>query len=157
MRRIELGAQDRTIAGPLVQRAFECLYRGAGPLHAKRGVATGQFPAAGVEQVFAEHDILTRDIGLIRAAAIVTADDTAIGCRPLRPVDPATFKYQLFRRMVSSGQSGNETRDWPRHRVDDDDARAVVESRSAQRLIGIRREKPPAPEPIFEPNVDGGP
>src|SRR6202011_3748593 len=135
----------------------KCLYGGAGPLHAKWGVATGQFPAAGVEQVFAEHDILTRDIGLVRPAAIVTADDTAIGRRPLRPVDPATFKGQLFRRMVTGRQSGNERRDLPRHRVDDDDARAVVEARSTQRLIGIRREKPPALEPMFEPNVDGGP
>src|SRR6478672_2925555 len=56
------------------------------------GVTTRHFPAARVEQVVAERDLLTRNIRLVCAAAIVETDDAAVGRRSLGPVNPAPFE-----------------------------------------------------------------
>src|SRR5205823_124971 len=78
MRRVELGTQDRTIADTGVQRALEGLHGRTRALHAEGGVAAGHFPTARVEHILAQHDVLTRDILLVRAAAIVATDDAAV-------------------------------------------------------------------------------
>src|SRR5262245_47578766 len=81
-------------------------------------VTAGHHPAARIEHVLAQHDVLTGDILLVRAATVVTANDTAVRRRSLRPVDPAVLERELLRGMVAGRQSRNERGDLPRLRVD---------------------------------------
>src|SRR5260370_6535804 len=101
MRRIKLGAQDRTIADTVVQRALEGPHCCTWALRPELGVATGLHSTSRVEDIIAQHDILARDVLLVGAAAIVATHDAAVGRRPLRPVDPPTLERQLFRRVVT--------------------------------------------------------
>src|SRR5437899_9800111 len=101
MRRIKLGAQDRTIADTVVQRALEGSHGRTWALRPELGVATGFHSTSRVEDIIAQHDILAGNVLLVRAVAVVPPDDAAVGRRPLRPVDPPTLKRQLFRRVVA--------------------------------------------------------
>src|SRR5262249_59844468 len=92
----------------------------------ERRVAARLHPAARVEQIVAERDVLTGDIGLVRAAAVVAADHARVGGRALGPVDPAVLEGDLLRRMVAGRQLGDERRHLAVVGIHDDDARAVV-------------------------------
>src|SRR5438132_8320318 len=70
-------------------------------------VATGAV-ITGVEGVLAQHNVLTRDVLLVLATAVVVADDTGIGRRPLGPVDPAVFEGNLLRRRSEERRVGKE-------------------------------------------------
>jgi len=129
------------------KRVEERRYRCAGLGYAKGGVAAGHDPATRVENIVAQLDVLARDIRLVLAAAIVTADDAAVGRRPLRPVDPPVLEGELLGRMVAGRQRGDERRDPSGERIDGDDAGAVVlPVVRVRRLIRVAREEPPTSE-----------
>ena len=121
MGRVKGCAQDRAIANTMVCGAFECLDRCARTLNTEGRVATGLDTAAGVEDVLAQHDVLTRNILLIRSAAVVLADHAAVGRGTLRPVDPVVFERKLFGGMVACRQLRDERRDLASVGVDDHD------------------------------------
>src|SRR5437899_8380965 len=157
MSRVELSAQDRTMADAVMQRAVEGLHGRAWALHAEGRIAARQLPGPRVEHILAQNDVLTRDILLVRAAAIVAADDTAVGRRPLRPVDKPTVEFELFRRVVTRRQSVDERGNLAGRRVHGHDARAVVLPSGMGRLIGVRGEEPPSLKATFERDVDRRP
>src|SRR5438552_11602739 len=101
---VELCPQDRTVANALPGRSCEGLDGATRILFAKWRVAAGLHPAARVEHVVAERDVLAGDVRLIRAAAIVTTDHAGIGRRPLRPIDPPSLELHLLRGMVAGRQ-----------------------------------------------------
>ena len=86
-----------------------------GRCRAEGRVAARHHPATRVEHVIAQHDVLARNVLLARAAAIVAADDAAVGGRALRPVDPVILERQLLRRVIARGQTRNEWRNRPGH------------------------------------------
>ena len=83
MCRVELGTQDRAIANTAVLGAFKGFHGRAWTRRAEGRITTGLNPASGVEHIVAQHDILARDILLVRATAIIATDDAAVGGRPL--------------------------------------------------------------------------
>src|SRR5262249_60699308 len=83
MCRVELGAQDRAIANPAVHGAFKGFHGCAWTRRSEGRITTGFHPTSGVEYIVAQHDILARDILLVRATAIIATDDAAVGGRPL--------------------------------------------------------------------------
>src|SRR5437763_2541997 len=122
MCRVEWSAQDGTIANTQVRRAFKRLNRRAGALRTEGGVAARLHAASRVEHVVAQHDVLTRNVLLILAAAIIATHYAAVGRRSLRPVDPPPFERQLFCWVIASRQSRNEGGYLPGHRIHDDDS-----------------------------------
>src|SRR5437773_7738521 len=102
MRRVKRCAQDGPIANAMMHGAVERLHCRAGTLNAEGRVAAGLDAATGVEDVLAQHDVLTWDVLLIGATSIVTADHATVRRRSLRPVDPIVFERELFRWMVAS-------------------------------------------------------
>jgi len=138
------------------ERVEEGLDGGAGLLHAKGGIAARGHPVTRTEDVLAECDVLTRDIGLVLPAAIVEADHTAVCRRALRPVDPPVApECQLFGRVVAGRQIGDERGHCTGHRVHGDDSRTVVlPIVLMRRLVGIGREKRPPGEAVDEGDVD---
>src|SRR5215467_11516676 len=124
-----------------MQRAFKSMHRGPWSLDPETRIAACQYSAAGIEHVFAQHDILAGNVRLIGASAIVATDNAAVGCRPLGPVNPAIFEGQLFRGVIARWQAGDERLDLPGYRVHGYDARAVVLSRRVSRLVRIGSEK----------------
>ena len=113
-------------------------HRGAWALHAERRVAARLHPATRIEHVVAQHDVLARNVWLVRAAAVIATDDAAVGRRALRPVDPVAVKRQLLRRVIARWQTCNERRDLPGHWIHGHNARAVVVPRRSQRLVRSR-------------------
>src|SRR5438093_637841 len=80
MRHVQPRAQDSTIADSRVVRSLERLHGCSGALHAEGGVPAGLYPTARVKYVVAQHDVLTGDILLVFAAAVVTTHHAAVGC-----------------------------------------------------------------------------
>ena len=150
---VEPRAQDGAVTDPPVERAVERPHRRSLPCGAERGISAGKDPVAGIEYVVAQHDVLTRDVLLVSAAAVVATDHAAVGRRALRPVDPVTLERQLFRRMVAGRQAGDERSDVPRHGVDGHDARAIVLPLGVGGLVGVRREEPTTGKALLERNV----
>src|SRR5439155_26986795 len=126
IRGLKLGTQDRAVADAFVHRAVEGFHRRTWTLDAERGIAARFLSSAGIEHVLAQHDVLTWNVLLVRAVAVVATDDAAIGRRPLRPVDPFVVERELLGRMVTRWQSHNERGDRSKLRVDDHYAGAVV-------------------------------
>ena len=121
--------------------------RCAGASHAEGGIPARHHSATRVEDVLAEHDVLTGNVLLVLSAAVVSADDAAVGRRPLRPVDPPVLEGELLGRMVAGRQRGDERRDPSGERIDGDDAGAVVlPVVRVRRLIRVAREEPPTSE-----------
>src|SRR5215470_3523765 len=79
--------QDGTVTDSVVERAFERLHLLARPCLAEGGVPAGKLPPAGIEYVVAQHDVLTRDVWLVGATAVVASHHATVGGRALRPVD----------------------------------------------------------------------
>ena len=75
---------------------FRSFYRRPFALRAELRVAARHHPATRIEHVLAQHDVLARNVWLTRAAAVVAADDAAVGGRALRPVDPIILERQLL-------------------------------------------------------------
>src|SRR5690349_5056603 len=96
-----------------MQCPLESLYCGPGALHAERRVAARHHPATRIEHVLAQLDILTRNVWLVRAAAVVATDDAAVGGRALRPIDPVILERKLLGRMITCGQARDEWRNRP--------------------------------------------
>src|SRR6266478_5415869 len=97
--------------------AVEGLDRRARACRAERGVTAGEDPAAGIERIVAQHDVLAGDVLLIGAVAIVAADDAAVGRRALRPVDKPALEGELLARMVAGlddQQRRRRPRQWQR-------------------------------------------
>src|SRR5205807_4319270 len=126
------------------------------------GDAMGRVPAGlvaitGVKRVLAQRDVLARDVLLVLATAVVVTDHAGVGRGPLRPVNPAVFEGDLFRRVVAGRQSGNERGYLPGLGIDGHDARAVVlgiSCRRADGLVRVRGEESPALEAFLERDVD---
>ena len=137
-----------------MQCALESFYRGPWAGHAEGRVAACLYPAARVEHVLAQLDILARNVWLVRAAAVVATDDAAVGGRALRPVDPVILERELLRRMVARGQTRDEWRNRPGHWIHGHDTRAVVLSRRVGRLVRVAREQAAALESALEGDVD---
>ena len=55
------------------------MHDGPWALHAEGRVAARHLPAAGVEHVIAQLDVLARNVLLVRAAAVIATDDAAVG------------------------------------------------------------------------------
>src|SRR2546425_4551876 len=87
----------------------------------------------------AQRNVLTRDVMLIGATAVVPTHNPRVGRRSLRPVDPAVFEGDLLRRVVAGRQSGNERGNLPGLGIDGHDARAVVLGISCRRADGLVR------------------
>src|SRR3989441_10184481 len=102
----------------------------------------------------AQRNVLTRDVMLIGAIAVVATHDPGVGRRPLRPVDPAVFEGDLLRRVVAGRQSGNERGNLPGLGIDGHDARAVVVSACPDALVGVRGEQPSSLKAFLERDVD---
>src|SRR6267378_6787204 len=102
----------------------------------------------------AQRNVLTRDVMLIGATAVVATHNPGVGRRPLRPVDPAVFEGDLLRRVVAGRQSGNERGNLPGLGIDSDDAGAIVKAYRAYGLVRVRSEEPPALETFLERDVD---
>src|SRR5438270_469559 len=114
MCRVEWSAQDGTIANTQVRRAFKRLNRRAGALRTEGGVAARLHAASRVEHVVAQHDVLTRNVLLILAAAIIATHYAAVGRREL------TTRLQRF-VVAYTGQTMSRTparipRNCPRRR-----------------------------------------
>src|SRR4029077_6675891 len=133
---------------------FESRHSRAFALRAERRVAARKHPATRIEHVLAQHDVLARDVGLVRAAAVVATDDAAVGRRALRPVDKVAVERQLLRRVIARWQTFNERRDLPAHWIHGHNARAVVVPRRSQRLVRIGCEQAATVESILERDVD---
>ena len=155
MCRIEPRPQNGAIANTSVQGALERPYGRTGALDAECRITARRYSFSRYEYVIAQNDILTRDIRLICAATIVQSNDAAVGCRALRPINPPIFERELFRRMIASGQSGDERVHLSGIRVHSDNPRAVVRSiMSVRRLVRVRRkERTPGKTPL-EPDID---
>src|SRR5262249_7737126 len=139
------------------KRALERLHRRSLPCGAEGRIPARGNPSAGVEYVVAQYDVLTRDVLLISAAAVVTTDHAAVGRRALGPVDVPILDRKLFRRVVAGRQARDEGSDLSGHGVDGDDARTVVLALGVCRLIGVTREEPPTAEALLERDVHGRP
>src|SRR5437588_5184373 len=157
IRGLEPGTQDRPIADTFVGRAVEGFHGRTWARHAEGRVAACSDSPARVEHVLAQHDILTWDVLLVRAAAIVATDDAAVGRRSLRPIDPLFVECELFRWMITRWQSRDERGDLSGLRVDDHNAGAVILPRGMCRLIGVRREQPPSLKATLERDIDRRP
>ena len=70
------------------ERVEERRYRRARLGYTEGRVTTGKDPTARVEDIVAQRNVLTGDIGLVRAVAVVETDNAAVGGRSLRPLDP---------------------------------------------------------------------
>src|SRR3989442_1369303 len=154
--RVQPRSQDGTVADPRPGRAIERPHGRSLALHAEGRIPACLDATPRVEHVVAELDILTRDILLVGATAVVTADHARVGRRPLRPVDMVVLESDLLCRVVSGRQAGDERGDPPGFGIDGHDARAVVVAARAQALVGVGREQPPALEASFERDIDRG-
>src|SRR5215471_2490230 len=134
---VELRAQDGAVTDPVVKRALERPHRRSLPCGVEGGISASKDPSAGIEDVVAQHDVLTWDVVLVGAAAVVATDYAAVGRRALRPVDEITLERELFRRMVAGRQARDEGSDFPRHGINGHDARAVVLALGVSRLVGV--------------------
>src|SRR5207237_2177441 len=126
IRGLEPGTQDRPIADTFVGRAVEGFHGRTWTRHAEGRVAACSDPPARVEHVLAQHDILTWDVLLVRAAAIVATDDAAVGRRSLRPIDPLFVECELFRLMFIRCQFSDELGDVSGLRIYDLNKDAVI-------------------------------
>src|SRR5262249_55244939 len=104
-------------------------------LCAEGRVAACLNPAARIEHVLAQRDILARNVWLVQATTVVATDEPAVGGRALRPVDPITLERQLLRRMITGWQARNKWRNRPGYWIDSHDTRAVVLSCRMCRLV----------------------
>src|SRR5206468_808355 len=77
--RVELCSQDGAVAHTVVQRPRESFDGPSAVVDAKWRVPARLDATAGVEPIVAEDDVLTGNIGLVRAAAVVLTDHTRIG------------------------------------------------------------------------------
>src|SRR5207247_2702984 len=102
----------------------------------------------------AQRNVLTRDVMLIGATAVVATHNPRVGRRSLRPVDPAVFEGDLLRRVVAGREAADEGGDDPRCWIHGHDARAVVVSGCPDALVGVRGEESPALEAFLERDVD---
>src|SRR5438132_7943677 len=101
----------------------------------------------------AQRNVLTRDVMLIGATAVVATHNPRVGRRSLRPVDPAVFEGDLLRRVVAGRQSADERGNLPGLGIDGRDARGVVLGVSCMRADGLvrgRGEAWPALEAFLE-------
>src|SRR5262249_13687533 len=115
------------IADPLPnltrERVEEGRYHAPRILRVEGRVAARELTVTRRENVLAQCDVLAGDIGLVLAAAIVETNNAAIGCRPLRPVDPSVAaKRQVLSWMVTGRQVGDERVNPPGRRVHGNDA-----------------------------------
>src|SRR5947207_957995 len=78
----------------------ECFDHLPAVVNAMRRVSARHMVAR-VEPVLAQHDVLTRDIRLVRATAVVVAGHAGVGRRPLGPVDPPVAEGDLFGRVIA--------------------------------------------------------
>src|SRR6266446_5088846 len=105
----------------------------------------------------AQRNVLTRDVMLIGATAVVATHNPGVGRGALRPVDPTILEGDLLRRVVAGRQSGNERGNLPGLGIYGHDARAVVlgiSCRRADGLVRVRGEESPALEAFLERDVD---
>src|SRR5437016_12736276 len=105
----------------------------------------------------AQRNVLTRNVMLIGATAVVETHNPGVGRRSLRPVDPAVFEGDLLRRVVAGRQSGNERGNLPGLGIDGHDARAVVLSICCRRpdgLVRVRGEESPPLEAFLDRDLD---
>src|SRR5439155_22437903 len=105
----------------------------------------------------AQRNVLTRDVMLIGATAVVAPHSPRVGRRTMRPVNPAVFEGDLLRRVVAGRQSADERGNLPGLGIDGHDARAVVlgiSCRRADGLVRVRGEESPALEAFLERDVD---
>src|SRR5438445_12410633 len=103
----------------------------------------------------AQRNVLTRDVMLIGATAVVATHNPRVGRRPLRPVDPAVFECDLLRRVVAGRQSADERANLPGLGIDGHDARgAVLRPNGPNGLVCVRCEGSPAVEAFREPDGD---
>src|SRR5467141_4331750 len=121
---VDFRSQDGTVANAHPGRTVERLHARA--VRAEVRIPARRHTTTRVEYMTAQRNVLTRDVMLIGATAVVATDHAGVGRRPLRPVNPAVFEGDLLRRMVSRGQTGDEPGDVPGLRVHGHDARAVV-------------------------------
>src|SRR5207249_5610548 len=119
--RVEPRSQDGAVADTEVRRSSEGPDGVSAVVSAKGRVPACLDPTSGVEEIVAEDDVLTRDIRLVHAAAVVATDHTRVGRRPLGPVDPATLESDLLGRVIAGRQAGDERADAP-IRIHDHDA-----------------------------------
>src|SRR5438132_578349 len=68
---VEPRSQDGAVADAVVQRCGEGLDGLSTVIDAKGRVSARLDPTSGVEEIVAQDDVLTRDIGLVRDAAVV--------------------------------------------------------------------------------------
>ena len=150
-------SQDRAVAHAVVQRPCE-RRDGLSPVVRAEGRVSARLDLRSTtraEEVVAQHDVLTRNVRLVSATPVVTADNARVGRRPLRPVDPAVFEGDLFGRVVAGRQAADEWGNFSARGVHDHDAGAVVLCpRRANRLVRVRSEEPPARKTLFERDVD---
>src|SRR5262249_25754641 len=152
--RSQCGAVADSLSNLTGERIEEGRDRSPLLLLAEWRIAAGFEPAARIEHVVAQDDVLARDVGLVGAASIGEADDAAVGRRTLRPINPAAFERQLLGRIVAGGQVADELRHLASEEVEDDDARAVVlPVMGLRRLVGIGGEQWAAKEAIHERDV----
>src|SRR5258708_32153002 len=97
-----------------MQCAFESTHRGPRPLDPEARIAACLYPAARVEHVVTQHDVLAGNVRLIGAPAVVATDNSAVGCRPLVPVTTAIFEAQLCRRAIARWHARDERLTLPR-------------------------------------------
>ena len=88
----------------------------------ERHVTAREDPAARVENVIAQDDVLAGNVRLVLAAVVVQSDHAAVGRRALRPVDPSALECELLGGMIAGGKAGDEWRDLAALRVDRHDA-----------------------------------
>ena len=77
--RIKPCAQDCTVANTSVQGALERFDRLAGPRRSERRITARCHSTRRFEYVVTQHDVLARNILLVRTATIVEAYDAAVG------------------------------------------------------------------------------
>src|ERR1700687_154747 len=71
---VDLRSQDRAVADTRPRRAGERRDDRAGILDAMGGITARKDAAAGGKRIVAQHDVLTRDVVLVGATAVVIAD-----------------------------------------------------------------------------------
>src|SRR5438046_7518244 len=97
----------------------------------------------------AQRNVLTRDVMLIGATAVVATHNPRVGRRSLRPVDPAVFEGDLLRRVAAGRQSADERGNLPGLGIDGHDARAAVLRPNGPNVLAcIRGDESPALEPF---------
>src|SRR6266446_7784264 len=154
---VKPGPQDGAITDTRPGRPLERWDDGPGSLLAEVRIPARFDAPTGVEHIIAELDVLTRNIVLVLAAAVVTTDHAGIRRRALRPIDPLAREGDLLSRVIPSREPRDERCDMSALGVHDGDAGAVVlRPRGTDSLVRVRDEEPPPLEAVLERDIDGG-